>query len=167
MKKRIILIGTVAIMLVSVVAIASCKKDKNEKQDTSSITVVEPQSQNLLVTDVHHSDCLNSGVEKKDTIGGILTLDWNGNNLFFEWPDCTADCDLDSFTVASNYIGDTLEIDVRSFGQGSSCTCEYNVDATINNVPRKRFLVKVYYGIMVGGRNMRGELFYSKWINLH
>ena len=160
-------------LIMVVVAISSCKKEKNEKPYTSttvvgtdSTAVVETESQNLVVTDVHHSDCLNSGVDKKDTIGGLLTLDWNGNNLFFEWPKCTADCDLDSFTVASNFIGDTLEIDVRSFGQGTSCTCEYNVDATINNVPKKRFLVKVYYGIMVGGRNIRGELFYSKWINL-
>ncbi len=75
MKKRIFLIGTVAIMLASVVAIASCKKDKNEKPETPSTTVEEPEYQSLQVTDVHHSDCLNSGVEKKDTIGGLLTLD--------------------------------------------------------------------------------------------
>ena len=126
---------------------------------------MEPENQNLLVTDVHHSDCLNSGVEKKDTIGGILTIDRNGDNLYFEWPDCTALCEVDSFAIFSNIIGDTLEIDVRSYG-GANCTCEYKVDATINKVPRKSFLVKVYYGIMVLGRNMRGELFYSKWINL-
>ena len=160
--KKSTLIGLLAVITASLAAFSSCKKDKQETSITSAATTVEE----LVVTDLHHSDCLNSGVKSRDTIGGNLTIERVGNNLYFEWPQCQADCGLDSFAIRSNMVGDTLEIDVRSYGQGSNCVCEYNVDATINNVPDGRYLVKVYYGIMVGGRNIRGELFYSKWVNL-
>ena len=161
MKKTVLIIlGSFAIMMASVVVISSCKKDKSEEtKDTASVSA-------LLVTDLHHSDCLNSGVEKRDTVGGWVTIERRGSNIYFEWPDCISDCEIDSFAIRSNIIQDTLEIDVRSYGQGTNCTCEYNVDAIINNVPAKRFFVKVYGGIMIGGRNMRGELLYSKWMNL-
>ena len=174
MKKNALkLFGVFAMLIMVVVAISSCKKEKNEKPYTSttvvgtdSTAVVETESQNLLVTDVHNSDCLNSGVEKSDTIGWGVTLDRIGNDLYFDWSRCMSGCGLDSFAVRSNIIGDTLEIDVRAFGDWANCTCDYDLDATINNVPERRFFVKVYYGIMTLGRNMRGELFYSKWMNL-
>lgn len=157
----------------TVVVVFSCKKEKIEKQDTLSITVaetdsttvVEPESQNLLVTGVHNSDCLDSGLEKSDTIGWGVTLDRIGNDLYFEWSHCMSGCGLDSFAVRSNIIGDTLEIDVRAYGQWASCTCNYDLDATINNVPSKRYFVELYYWI-VTFQDIRGELWYSKWINL-
>lgn len=149
----------------TVVVVISCKKEKSDNQDTPSTTVVEPESQNLLVTDVHNSDCLNSGAEKSDTIGWGVTLDRIGNDLYFEWSHCMSGCGLDSFAVRSNIIGDTLEIDVRAYGQWASCTCNYDLDATINNVPSKRYFVKLYYWI-VTFQDIRGELWYSKWINL-
>lgn len=149
----------------TVVVVISCKKEKSDNQDTPFTTVVEPESQNLLVTDVHNSDCLNSGSEKSDTIGWGVTLDRIGNDLYFDWSRCMSGCGLDSFAVRSNIIGDTLEIDVRAYGQWASCTCNYDLDATINNVPSKRYFVKLYYWI-VTFQDIRGELWYSKWINL-
>lgn len=165
MKKNALKIFGVFAILMTVVVVISCKKEKSDNQDTPSTTVVEPESQNLLVTDVHNSDCLNSGAEKSDTIGWGVTLDRIGNDLYFEWSHCMSGCGLDSFAVRSNIIGDTLEIDVRAYGQWASCTCNYDLDATINNVPSKRYFVKLYYWI-VTFQDIRGELWYSKWINL-
>ena len=165
MKKNVLKLFGVFAILMTVVVVISCKKEKSDNQDTPSTTVVEPESQNLLVTGVHNSDCLNSGVEKSDTIGWGVTLDRIGNDLYFEWSRCMSGCGLDSFAVRSNIIGDTLEIDVRAYGQWASCTCNYDLDATINNVPSKRYFVKLYYWI-VTLQDIRGELWYSKWINL-
>lgn len=165
MKKNALKLFGVFAILMTVVVVISCKKEKSDNQDTPSTTVVEPESQNLLVTDVHNSDCLNSGAEKSDTIGWGVTLDRIGNDLYFEWSHCMSGCGLDSFAVRSNIIGDTLEIDVRAYGQWASCTCNYDLDATINNVPSKRYFVKLYYWI-VTFQDIRGELWYSKWINL-
>lgn len=165
MKKNALKLFGVFAILMTVVVVISCKKEKSDNQDTHSTTVVEPESQNLLVTDVHNSDCLNSGAEKSDTIGWGVTLDRIGNDLYFEWSHCMSGCGLDSFAVRSNIIGDTLEIDVRAYGQWASCTCNYDLDATINNVPSKRYFVKLYYWI-VTFQDIRGELWYSKWINL-
>ena len=165
MKKNALKLFGVFAILMTVVVVFSCKKEKSDNQDTPSTTVVEPESQNLVVTDVHNSDCLNSGVEKSDTIGWGVTLDRIGNDLYFEWSRCMSGCGLDSFAVRSNIIGDTLEIDVRAYGQWASCTCNYDLDATINNVPSKRYFVKLYYWI-VTLQDIRGELWYSKWINL-
>ncbi|MBQ6725896.1 MAG: hypothetical protein IJQ89_04890 [Bacteroidales bacterium] len=165
MKKNALKLFGVFAILMAVVVVISCKKEKSDNQDTPSTTVVEPESQNLLVTDVHNSDCLNSGAEKSDTIGWGVTLDRIGNDLYFEWSHCMSGCGLDSFAVRSNIIGDTLEIDVRAYGQWASCTCNYDLDATINNVPSKRYFVKLYYWI-VTFQDIRGELWYSKWINL-
>ena len=165
MKKNALKLFGVFAILMAVVVVISCKKEKSDNQDTPSTTVVEPESQNLLVTDVHNSDCLNSGAEKSDTIGWGVTLDRIGHDLYFEWSHCMSGCGLDSFAVRSNIIGDTLEIDVRAYGQWASCTCNYDLDATINNVPSKRYFVKLYYWI-VTFQDIRGELWYSKWINL-
>lgn len=165
MKKNALKLFGVFAILMTVVVVISCKKEKSDNQDTPSTTVVEPESQNLLVTDVHNSDCLNSGAEKSDTIGWGVTLDRIGNDLYFEWSHCMSGCGLDSFAVRSNIIGDTLEIDVRAYGQWASCTCNYDLNATINNVPSKRYFVKLYYWI-VTFQDIRGELWYSKWINL-
>ena len=165
MKKNALKLFGVFAILMTVVVVISCKKEKSDNQDTPSTTVVEPESQNLLVTDVHNSDCLNSGAEKSDTIGWGVTLDRIGNDLYFDWSRCMSGCGLDSFAVRSNIIGDTLEIDVRAYGQWASCTCNYDLDATINNVPSKRYFVKLYYWI-VTFQDIRGELWYSKWINL-
>lgn len=165
MKKNALKLFGVFAILMTVVVVISCKKEKSDNQDTPSTTVVEPESQNLLVTDVHNSDCLNSGAEKSDTIGWGVTLYRIGNDLYFEWSRCMSGCGLDSFAVRSNIIGDTLEIDVRAYGQWASCTCNYDLDATINNVPSKRYFVKLYYWI-VTFQDIRGELWYSKWINL-
>ncbi len=146
-------------MLASVVVISSCKKEKSETSSDGT------QVETLMVTDVHNTDCLNSGVEKSDTIGGSVTLDRIGNNLYFDWSHCMSGCGLDSFAVRGNIIGDTLEIDVRAYGQWANCTCEYDLEATINNVPSKRYFVKLYYWI-VTIQDIRGELWYSKWMNL-
>ena len=176
MKKKII-IGAMAIVAVCLFAVSSCTKEKNETSSatttstTSTTATVDddengdsPEVQQLMVTDIHNSDCLHGG-EKSDTIGGVITLDRRGNNLYFDWPRCMSGCGLDSFAVRSNIIDDTLEIDVRSYGQWANCTCNYDLNATINNVPSKRYFVKLYY-CMVVLNDIRGELWYSKWMNL-
>ena len=161
MKKTVLIIlGAIAVMTASSVAITSCKK---EKTDTDSIN---PVRQQLEVTDFYNSGCLPNNNDKvPDTIGNVI-LERLGNDVLFEWPNFHNDC-TDSIVVVPYLTGDTLEIWVKAYLEArKKCVCFYDIKATIKDLKPKRYLIKTYDAVFLPSGNGAWDVWDSVWVNL-